>query len=403
MSRDPLATTLDVIGLRVNVERELSSTAPVDRSFITREELATRLLAFFEEDRDEILEDQRLYAKLGILERGVVLYDLLLNLYSEGVLGFYDREEEKLFVVQETEEVGPPQVRTYVHEFVHHLQQQNFDIHATVKSLESNTDAARAYRALVEGDATLLEFAYIFQHLSEEEQEASQGEASDALIQAFQSAPRVIQRDYGFAYREGAQFVLTLYRTSGWEAVNQAYAEIPRSTEQILHPDKYDSGDEPVAVDLPDLVEVLGEDWSLVKRDTLGEFFLLTYLETDFSTEKASVAAEGWGGDRYALLDGPGEEDLLVSLTVWDTEDDGQEFFDTFMEFTEARTGAQWETAADETKTGLMTLPEQTIFIHLDMAETLLIFAPDTATLEMVRGALVEERETEAATTTSGQ
>ena len=40
-------------------------------------------------------------------------------------------------------------------------------------------------------------------------------------------------------------------RLGGWDAVNALYDDLPRSTEQILHPDKYRAGEEPVAVKLP--------------------------------------------------------------------------------------------------------------------------------------------------------
>ena len=56
------------------------------------------------------------------------LNDLLLSLYGEAVLGFYTAEEEKLYVVQDAEQFGPPQVKTFAHEYVHGLQQQHFDI-----------------------------------------------------------------------------------------------------------------------------------------------------------------------------------------------------------------------------------------------------------------------------------
>ena len=388
LSGDPLLKTLDSIDLLVNVARGLSSNAPVDRFFISREEISEKLLGFFEEDRDEIFEDQRLYAVLGILERDVVLYDLLLTLYSEGVLGCYDTEEQKLFVVQETDEIDPSQERTYVHEIVHHLQQQNFDTYATRQTLKDNRDAARAFRAIVEGDARLAELVYVLQHMSEEEREASQGDVSDALVDAFFSVPRVVQRAYGFPYQEGAQFALSLYREGGWNAINLALEEIPQSTEQILHPERYAAGDQPQTVELPDLVEVLGEGWSVLTENTLGELFFQAYLEGGLSTEAAAVAAEGWGGDRFVLLDGPGDEDLFASLLVWDTEEDAQEFFDTFMEFTVTRTGAQWETAGEEATNGLMMLPEQSIFIGLDAMDMVLVFAPDVTTLETARGAL---------------
>ena len=80
----------------MNVLRELSSIQGVDRSFITRDDLSIRLKGLFEEDRDEILKTQQLYATLGIVSKDTDLYELLLGLYSEGVLGYFDTEDEKL-------------------------------------------------------------------------------------------------------------------------------------------------------------------------------------------------------------------------------------------------------------------------------------------------------------------
>ena len=149
-------------------------------------------------------------------------------------------------------------------------------------------------------------------------------------------------------------------------------------------------------MEVPDLGEALGEGWSVLTEDTLGELFFQAYLEGSLSTDVAAVAAEGWGGDRFVLLDGPGDEDLFASLLVWDTEEDAQEFFDTFKEFTRVRTGAQWEAIGEEATGGLMTLSEQTIFVGLDATDMALIFAPDPATLETVRGVLEQTGVAEA-------
>jgi hypothetical protein len=360
----------------------------VDRQLLTRDELKERLQVEFEEDRDDILIDQRLYATLGILDRETDLYDLILNLYGEGVLGYYDAEEESFFVLNEGEEFGPAGIRTYVHEFVHALQQQHFDFDAEFDAREDNSDASAALRALLEGDASIAEQIYVFEHMGQSERDASQSEASSELIQAFRAAPHVIQRMFIFPYQEGFVFTLELFRSNGWDGVSQAYQQIPRSTEQVLHPEKYFGGDEPVSVELPDLVAILGEGWTEVVRDTMGEFFLLTYLETGFPPGEAALAAEGWGGDTFSLLKGPQDESLLVLSFAWDTEKDAQEFFDTFLEFTELRTGGQWELASDEGKAQVMTLPDQSIFAGIEGIETLLIFAPDPATVETVREGL---------------
>ena len=385
---DPLSRRLDGIGYRINAARGLSATGSVDRNFLTRGELATRLSEEFQKDLEDILEMERLYRTLGVLEPGEDLTEILLSLRQEGILGFYETEDQKLYLVGDSEDFGPPDVRTYVHEFVHHLQQVNFDLHSTFDALEGDSDGSDAFRAVVEGDARVSEMVYLFDHMTEEEQAASQPEASRALIEAFMAAPRVIQRRYNYPYVEGARFVIALYSQNGWDAVDQLYEDRPQSTEQILHPEKYLERDAPVEVELPDLTEALGEGWNLVRRDTFGEFLLMSYLETDFSPRSAAVAAQGWGGDTYALLSGPEDENLLVLPIVWDAEEEASEFFETFLEFTKTRTGADWELVEGNESSRLITLEKQVLALTLEGLRTVLVFAPDTTVLATVQQAL---------------
>ena len=119
MAGDPRDRELDAIELRVKIIRELTSQRSVDREFFDRDELRDLLLELFEEDREEILEDQKLYSTIGILPKETDLFDLLLGLYGEGVLGLYRSKEEKFYIVQEGENLDAEQQRTYVHEFVH--------------------------------------------------------------------------------------------------------------------------------------------------------------------------------------------------------------------------------------------------------------------------------------------
>ena len=379
-----LDRTLDSIGLRVSVIRELSSLRSVQREFISSQEIRDHLSEDFEEDRDDLNDEQRLYITLGMIEPDADLYDIWSNLLAEGVLSFFDTDEDKLYVLGDDEDIDPAEQRTYVHEFIHSLQQQNFEIGVIFDSLESSGDRLRAMRALVEGDARLAEFAYVSTYMNEEEQAASRPPAGEALIQAFRSAPHVVQRSYGFPYQEGSLFAFSVYRTGGWDAVSEAFQKIPASTEQILHPERYLEGDEPVEVTIPDLGDLLGDEWELVKQDTFGEFLLLVYLETGFSLEEAAIAAEGWGGDTYALLKGPEGENLLAMSFVWDSERDAREFFDTFLDYTVVRTGSQWEPVDEEEFARTMALRDQGIYLSLDSKSTLLIFAPDLALLETV-------------------
>jgi hypothetical protein len=381
-----LAATLDEIGAQVSSLRELPSMRPIERRFLTRDELIARLKEELDEDRDEIYESQRLYAALGAMEDDQELFDILLSLLGEGVLGFYEAEEERFFVVKDGDEFSPLQARTYAHEYIHGVQQQHFDFQAIRDGLEGNSDAEFALRALIEGDASLGTTRYLFEYMSADERAAADPPANVSLNRIFRSAPHVIQREYVFPYSEGTVFVSTLYQQGGWQAVNEAFVRIPQSTEQVLHPDKYSSGEAPLEVTLTDLLPVLGEGWRLLAEDTLGEMVLRAYLETGFYTSNARGAAAGWGGDRVSVYIGPQDEAVLLLTALWDTERDAEEFFETFMQFTSARTGGEWESLGVETRQ--LTLVDEVITVTLFNAATTVIVAPNVPMSDAVLAAL---------------
>jgi hypothetical protein len=386
---DSLTATLDSIDSRVAALRELFSLSKLERRFITRDELMAHLHDELEEDRQEILDAQELYTTLGIIPKDFDLYDLLVRLYSEQVLGFFDPEEKKMYVVDDETEFTPGDALTYAHEFVHGLQQQHFDIHSTIESVKGDSDKSMAFRALIEGDATLVQSVYAFQHFNLAERSKIQEEARSRESPAFDDAPYVIQRLFVFPYLEGPQFVLTLVRAAnGWDMINQSLKDIPLSTEHILHPEKYMAKEPPIAVELPDLAQALGQGWTQVSRDTLGEFLIRTYLEMEIPPDEASAAADGWGGDGYALLKDSQARRLLASRIAWDSEDHAREFFDAFLKFTEARTEGKWEILDGDETSRTLTLPGETIYLNLDAVNVLLIITPDSATLEAARAAL---------------
>ena len=383
---------LEAIGLRVNAIRDLSSEdSEVEHELLTEEELSDLVLELFEEDREDIEKEEELFKVLGILRGEQDLYEILTGLYTGGVLGLYRAEENKFYLLGESDDFGPHEEMIYVHEFTHALQQLHFDFDGKFDAIEDNTDASFALRALVEGDARVSELLYMQEFLTEEEQAESQGTPTQALIDAFRAAPYIVQRAYGFPYQDGANFVLNLYQNlGGWDAIDMAFSNPPGSTEQILHPEKYIAGDEPIAVDLPDLLPTLGEEWELVVRDTLGEFYLRSYLEMGTPREQALAAAEGWGGDSYALFHGPEGGVFLVLSHEWDTEEDATEYYEAFGDLTARRTGLEWSPhEGDSTWFGHWRTAQRldfesggTIFMQIDGSRTVAIFSPDVALLK---------------------
>ena len=53
--------------------------------------------------------------------------------------------------------------------------------------------------------------------------------------------PPILRESLLFPYTGGPSFVQRLQAQGGWDAVNAAFAKPPASTEQILHPEKYDA------------------------------------------------------------------------------------------------------------------------------------------------------------------
>ena len=88
----------------------------------------------------------------------------------------------------------------------------------------------------------------------------------------YDSAPVYLQKDLLFPYQFGLEFVYSLNDKGGYTLVDQAFLNPPKTTEQILHPDKYPA-EGAVNVSLPDVQSVLPETWSKIDENMLGEWY----------------------------------------------------------------------------------------------------------------------------------
>jgi hypothetical protein len=112
----------------------------------------------------------------------------------------------------------------------------------------------------------------------------------------------------------------------GWDAVDALYETVPETTEQVLHPDKYQAGEGPIAIELPDdLEDRIGPGWERTLDDTFGEFQTGVWLR-DAGADNANEAAAGWGGDRVVVLEDGGDNWAAILATEWDSKADADEF-----------------------------------------------------------------------------
>ena len=325
---DP-ATVYATIEEQVRAIRGLQAKQPVDPKVLDEAALGTYIEGQFRKDNPiELVEaNERLLKGLGLLQPDASLEDLYIDLLSSQVAGLYNPEDKQLYVVSRTGALGPTEKTTFAHEYTHALQDQNFGLAGMELDAPGEGDRAIARLALVEGDATLLMTLWQIQNLTQAEILQLFSEALDPKVTgALEKMPPVLRESLLFPYTGGLSFTQRLHGAGGWEAVNDAFSKPPASTEQILHPEKYDSGEAPLKVDLPDdLAARMGTGWTVGLEDTLGEFQLKLWL-AEKAGAGADAAVAGWGGDRVALLDGPADAWAIVMRTQWDTPADGAEF-----------------------------------------------------------------------------
>ncbi len=324
--------------------RGLQPTHDVDRDLLTPEQLRERVEQDFLGDysQEEARRDARLLSMFGLVQPDLDLHELYVELLSEQVAGFYDSQDEEMLVVCGTG-FGGLEIFTYVHEYVHALQDQTYDLEAGLNFSEEacDLDGERCYalRALIEGDASLLQEQWLRTYADDEILESllvSLGSLDSAVLE---SAPDYIQAELTFPYLAGLSFARSLYLDGGWAAVDAAFQNPPVSTEQIIHPERYPR-DKPIRLSPPANLAGLQDEWDLTLQDSLGEWATQQILLNHLPGEAARQAAGGWGGDLVFLLeDDSGDRAALVLVTQWDTMRDAHEFSTEFFEYAEQRFG----------------------------------------------------------------
>jgi len=287
--------------LRVYLERRMASELPAE----------------------ELEAIRQVYVALGLLPGDLDLQRMLMDLYTEQVVGYYDPEQKTLFVVEnaKTEEVYP----VLVHELVHAIQDQHVNLDSLISDDRGN-DRQTAAQAAIEGHATLVMFSLLAEQASGSPVDPRslpdigvqirQGmEADNSQLPVFRSAPQILKETLLFPYAAGASFVHKLWLrplTTGFGTPYPAPLadDLPHSTEQVLHPDSRFL----VEKDEPTELSLEGDTTAVVYENTLGELETRIFLEHHLGD---GSAASGWDGDRFRLLNVPGGR-VLVWYSIWD-------------------------------------------------------------------------------------
>ena len=319
-SQDPLTVFARIEG-QVQSLRGLPAASIGPPEVITRADLAQRLPALLEPPLDSVT-----LRAMGLPgARDIVA--LTNKLYIAQVLGYYDFDSRRMVVVSDAG-LTPEARITYAHEYTHALQDAAFDSGAASQRVKGQHDRELALLGLEEGDASVAMVLWGLAHLSP----AEMAGVTATPLPDMSGIPAWMVHLLEFPYVSGSAFVTQLYASGGWDGVDAAYADLPASTEQVLHPAKYLAREAPIVVQPLDLLSVLPAGWTRATDSTMGEEWLETWLEgINVEAGAASAAAAGWGGDHLTVADATDGSWALGWRIDWDTPLDATEFEAAYM------------------------------------------------------------------------
>jgi len=332
-----LVGKIDALAKEVAKLRGLKLKKAVQKDLVTGPFLHERLAVLASDPKTQRItaaEDFG-YSRWGLIAPNTDYAQLLLDLRGDQILGYYDPDTKRLTMV-----MGPVDPKSaelvLAHEIEHALQDQNFDLKKFEDLPETEGDARRARRALVEGDALATMVELMLQRrgsiapwsdpdvttaLEKSMSVPGKGDSLDL-------APLAVREAMMFPYQAGVSFVAALRRRQPWSAVDAAFAKPPKSTEHILHPERYQAGDQPIPVDIVPPASLA--TWHIGQATVWGELGFTLFLRTHgVDSAQASIAGEGWGGDRVLSLMRPNdqrpERGIGIARFEWDSEPDAIE------------------------------------------------------------------------------
>ncbi len=343
----------DAIAAEVSRLRGLSIDRPIERGVMNKSQIRKRLVARMAEEYtpEELAAEALALERLGLLPVGTDYQKMVLDLLADQIAGFYDPWERRLYIA-DWPMVGKE--IAMAHEIDHALQDQHFDLEKFMTADKKDGDATVARQALVEGDGTALMLEYVYQT------SGLKGSpwADDKMVQMLTSTmnltsggdmlskvPLYLREELIFPYTAGLGFVAHFRKLSPWQRIDRMFKKPPRSTEQIMHPAKYEQDERPIAITTRPLAALAG--YHQVYDNVMGELGLSLFLrQNQVSAQRAAIAAAGWGGDRLAVYQPPGYRSgvagvVAVHQAVFDQEVDAIEYFEALGDGLEVLAGTE--------------------------------------------------------------
>ena len=285
-----------------------------------------------EEKRVGLVYEEVVFKLLGLLSEDFDYQKCAAKNLGDNLLAYYDTKSKKIYINKDK----GPQFDVLVHEAVHVLQDQSFNLEMLGRSASRVTDSALALSALVEGDAILAQDIYLEVDKENNFVPAKKldSESSDCKF------PKMYENLSLFPYTFGNLFCKREYQEGGFERLNSWFINPPKSTRQVIHVKRGPFNSKRVKIDKNAVQKI--SNINLQKKvysDVFGQYFIRSLLGASVNKQQAIRAGTGWLGDRLELFKTDQSKFILAWKILWENEKHAQEFYQAFITHTSKHTG----------------------------------------------------------------
>lgn len=258
--------------------------------------------------------------KLGFLPREFNLREFLVKATGQQIAGYYDDETKTISLLNWVP--ADRQQPILAHELTHALQDQNYDLAKWMKAgtklaagdgknQSENDDSAIARKAVVEGQAMVVYMDYVLAPMGRnlidtpgliyQMEEPAVKAVQDS--QMLHDAPMILREAGSFAYNEGLIFEGELLQKGGKKmAFAGAFARPPKNSHEILQPDAYINSEKLPALGIPDLKQLVGEQYEIYDAGEIGQLDVRAYLKQYGERRNADDVSSAWQGGAYTAF-----------------------------------------------------------------------------------------------------
>jgi len=266
---------------------DAEGTPPVEIQ--TREEFEARTAEAFGNvsEADRLFDNAKFEAMLAVSSEADSIALREAN-RATSVGGFYNFEEDRIVVVSDSPDSLRIDEEVLAHEVGHAIQDQRFNL-SRYDGETSDTDIGT--QGLTEGDVSLVEYQYL--------QACEEGQWEQPCLQEDfgegegdgpgEPASWALYFNNFQPYSDGPTFIEHVYEEGGWEAVNAAYDDPPRSSAEVIDPEAYGEF-EPANITVPDRSD---GDWERLtfddgpNYDVIGQAGITaTFMQVPYETQE---------------------------------------------------------------------------------------------------------------------